>query len=101
MPVRKKIGTAIGVTFQAVQKYENGETRISAGRLAAAAKFLGVPMTFFFQDDTEPQTATETAAFTSQEIELVRHYRTIGNEDLRGHLLQLTKIISEQSWSAR
>lgn len=98
---QEKIGTAIGVTFQAVQKYENGETRISAGRLAAAAKFLGVPMTFFFQDDTEPQTATETAAFTSQEIELVRHYRTIGNEDLRGHLLQLAKIISEQSRSTR
>ena len=94
---QEEVGIAVGVSFQAVQKYENGENRLSAGRLAAAAKFLGVPMAFFFQDDTEPQTATETAAFTSQEIELVRHYRAIGKEDLREHLLRLTKIISEQS----
>ena len=40
---QEDVGTAIGVSFQAVQKYENGENRLSAGRLAAAAKFLGVP----------------------------------------------------------
>jgi transcriptional regulator with XRE-family HTH domain len=98
---QEDVGTAIGVSFQAVQKYENGENRLSAGRLAAAAKFLGVPMSFFFQDDTEPQTATDTAGFSSKEIELVRHYRAIRNDDMREHLLRLTRIISEQNLSAR
>lgn len=98
---QEDVGTAIGVSFQAVQKYENGENRLSAGRLAAAAKFLAVPMSFFFQDDTEPQTATDTAGFTSKEIELVRYYRAIGSDDMREHLLRLTKIISEQNLSRR
>jgi transcriptional regulator with XRE-family HTH domain len=98
---QEDVGTAIGVSFQAVQKYENGENRLSAGRLAAAAKFLGVPMSFFFQDDAEPQTAGDTAGFTSKEIELVRHYRAIRNDDMREHLLRLTRIISEQNLSAR
>jgi transcriptional regulator with XRE-family HTH domain len=98
---QEDVGTAIGVSFQAVQKYENGENRLSAGRLAAAAKFLGVPMSFFFQDDTEPQTAGDTAGFSSKEIELVRHYRAIRNDDMREHLLRLTRIISEQNLSAR
>src|SRR5713226_9188625 len=98
---QEEVGNAVGVSFQAVQKYENGENRLSAGRLAAAAKFLGVPMSFFFQDDTEPQTASDTAGFSSKEIELVRHYRAIRNDDMREHLLRLTRIISEQNLSAR
>lgn len=98
---QEDVGTAIGVSFQAVQKYENGENRLSAGRLAAAAKFLGVPMSFFFQDDAEPATAGDTAGFSAKEIELVRYYRAIGSDDMREHLLKLTKIISEQDLSKK
>jgi transcriptional regulator with XRE-family HTH domain len=98
---QEEVGTAIGVSFQAVQKYENGENRLSAGRLAAAAKFLGVPMSFFFQDDAEPATAVDTVGFTAKEIELVRHYRAITSEDMREHLLKLTKIISGHDLAER
>jgi transcriptional regulator with XRE-family HTH domain len=97
---QEEVGNAIGVSFQAVQKYENGENRLSAGRLAAAAKFLGVPMSFFFQDDAEPSAATNTVGFTAKEIELVRYFRAITSEDMREHLLKLTKIISEQDLSS-
>jgi transcriptional regulator with XRE-family HTH domain len=93
---QENLGTAIGVTFQAVQKYEHGENRLSAGRLAAAARFLGVPMSFFFQDDAEPQAASDTAGFSNTELGLVRHYRAIRSDDVREHLLRLVKIISEQ-----
>src|SRR5258708_18858424 len=58
--------TTLFRSFQAVQKYENGENRLSAGRLAAAAKFLGVPMSFFFQDDVEPLAATRSEEHTSE-----------------------------------
>jgi transcriptional regulator with XRE-family HTH domain len=98
---QEDVGAAIGVSFQAVQKYENGENRLSAGRLAAAAKFLSVPMSFFFQDDANPAAATDTAGFSTKEIELVRHYRAIRSEDMREHLLRLTRIISEQNLSDR
>lgn len=97
---QEEVGAAIGVSFQAVQKYENGENRLSAGRLAAAAKFLTVPMSFFFQDDIEQIASTDTAAFTTKEIELVRHYRAIPSEEMREHLLRLTKLISEQNFGA-
>jgi transcriptional regulator with XRE-family HTH domain len=98
---QEDVGAAIGVSFQAVQKYENGENRLSAGRLAAAAKFLSVPMSFFFQDDANPAAATDTAGFSTKEIELVRHYRAIRSDDMREHLLRLTRIISEQNLSER
>jgi hypothetical protein len=72
-----------------------------AGRLAAAAKFLGVPMSFFFADDSGPTSAIDTAGFTAKEIELVRHYRAIAGEDMREHLVKLTKVISAHDLSGR
>lgn len=46
----------IGVTFQQIQKYEKGINRIGASRLQTIAETLGVPVQFFFENDTEPTT---------------------------------------------
>jgi transcriptional regulator with XRE-family HTH domain len=44
-----QIGDALGVTFQQVQKYENGTNRISAGNLQHICQILQVPVAFFFE----------------------------------------------------
>src|SRR5437667_12230699 len=44
-----KLGDALGLTFQQVQKYEKGTNRISASRLQHSAHILQVPVTFFFE----------------------------------------------------
>ncbi len=46
---QEKLGEALGLTFQQVQKYEKGTNRISASRLQNIAKILGVPVSFFFE----------------------------------------------------
>jgi len=51
------LATAIGVSFQQVQKYERGSNRVSASRLWLIAEALNVPMTYFFDGAT-----TETGA---------------------------------------
>jgi len=51
------LATAIGVSFQQVQKYERGSNRVSASRLWLIAEALNVPMTYFFDGVT-----TETGA---------------------------------------
>jgi transcriptional regulator with XRE-family HTH domain len=43
-----ELGRRIGVTFQQVQKYENGANRIGAGRLMQVASVLGVPLSALF-----------------------------------------------------
>lgn len=40
----------VGITFQQVQKYENGTNRIGASRLYEIAAALDVPVSFFFDD---------------------------------------------------
>ena len=47
-----ELGTKIGVTFQQVQKYENGGNRIGAGRPSRIAEALEVPASFFFPDES-------------------------------------------------
>jgi transcriptional regulator with XRE-family HTH domain len=44
-----KLGDALGLTFQQVQKYEKGTNRISASRLQQMAHALQVPISFFFE----------------------------------------------------
>ena len=46
---QEKLGDALGLTFQQVQKYEKGTNRIGASRLQHIAQILQVPVSFFFE----------------------------------------------------
>ena len=46
---QEKLGEAIGLTFQQVQKYEKGTNRIGASRLQHTARILQVPVAFFLR----------------------------------------------------
>ena len=57
---QQNLGGALGVSFQQVQKYENGANRIGASRLQQISDILEVPAAFFFEgapNCTEPRTA--------------------------------------------
>ena len=62
---QEKLGEALNLTFQQVQKYEKGTNRIGASRLQQISKTLNVPPAYFFDgapsfDEGQP-TATQTA----------------------------------------
>ena len=46
---QEKLGDALGLTFQQVQKYEKGANRIGASRLQQISHILQVPVSFFFE----------------------------------------------------
>ncbi|HEY4404799.1 MAG TPA: helix-turn-helix domain-containing protein [Xanthobacteraceae bacterium] len=46
---QEKLGGALGLTFQQVQKYEKGTNRIGASRLQQISHILQVPVAFFFE----------------------------------------------------
>jgi transcriptional regulator with XRE-family HTH domain len=47
---QERLGEALGLTFQQVQKYERGVNRVGASRLFDLSKVLDVPVSFFFDD---------------------------------------------------
>jgi transcriptional regulator with XRE-family HTH domain len=61
---QEKLGEALGITFQQIQKYEKGTNRIGASRLQHIATVLKVPVSFFFED--APGTPAEAAGFAEQ-----------------------------------
>ncbi|WP_208438685.1 helix-turn-helix domain-containing protein [Bartonella grahamii] len=50
---QEKLGKKIGVSFQQIQKYENGSNRVGAGRLQEIANILDVDISFFYTDISE------------------------------------------------
>lgn len=106
---QEKLGGALGLTFQQVQKYERGANRIGASRLFEMSRVLDVPVAFFFDEmDGEVRRgrrksggvagfAEESAAFESdvfskrETLELVRAYNRIGSPAVRKRLFDLMK----------
>jgi transcriptional regulator with XRE-family HTH domain len=88
------LGTAVGVTFQQVQKYEKGQNRVGAGRLRDIARLLEVPVSAFFEED-EAVAGHQTDVFgflgTQGAIELLRAYATIDDDQLRRDVLAIVR----------
>lgn len=110
---QEKLGEAIGLTFQQVQKYERGANRIGASRLYDLSRVLDVPVSFFFDDmplettrapvandedeGWEPQlpVALERDPMAKREtLELVRAYYRITDPAVRKRLFELTKAVA-------
>ena len=82
-----ELADALGITFQQVQKYENGTNRISAGRAYAAAQHLGVPLDYFFEGaELQPASRPDLDPLfenDKQMIALVRSFVQISDADTR------------------
>jgi len=109
---QEKLGEALGLTFQQVQKYERGVNRIGASRLFDLARVLDVPISFFFDDMpgemglgaggrrlgaglAEPQEGFDDDALHRREtLELVRAYYRITDVSVRKRVFDLIKSLA-------
>src|SRR3981189_572909 len=87
---QEKLGEALGLSFQQLQKYEKGMNRISASRLQHLSQILQVPVPFFFEDapggaDGAPGVPTYVNEFlaTSDGVALTKAFMRIENAKLR------------------
>ena len=73
-----QVAQSLGVSFQAVQKYERGEIRVSASRLLQASRLLGQPLEFFFEGLDSPSSSDgDKGEFVRAELELLRAFRAL------------------------
>jgi transcriptional regulator with XRE-family HTH domain len=89
----------LGVTFQQIQKYENGMNRIGSGRLQRIAEALNVPVAHFFKCDgnapVDTASPAEDLAVEGAE-RLLQAFRRIANNESRRALLQIAKSLGDQ-----
>ena len=111
---QEKVGKAIGLTLQQVQKYERGVNRIGASRLYELSRVLDVPVSFFF-DDTDPVRAPAMGGFAEPLVEavesdplrkretlgLLQAYFSIEDATVRRRLLDLIKALALESQGSR
>jgi transcriptional regulator with XRE-family HTH domain len=103
---QEKLGDALDLTFQQVQKYEKGTNRISASRLQQSAHILQVPVTFFFEGAPSvpglPQAkgAASSMAYvtdflaTSDGLALAKAFMRIKESKLRRCIVDLVEEIA-------
>lgn len=91
------LGTAVGVTFQQVQKYEKGQNRVGAGRLREISRLLEVPVSAFFEEDDAGGTQSEVFGFLSAHgaIELLQAYALIEDDQLRRDVLAIVRTAAK------
>jgi transcriptional regulator with XRE-family HTH domain len=104
---QEKLGDALGLTFQQVQKYEKGTNRIGASRLQQISHILQVPVAFFFEgapnlpgqvtdglrEAPSPAYVSDFLA-TSEGLALTKAFMRIKEPKLRRRVVELVKEIA-------
>ena len=111
---QEKLGDALGLTFQQVQKYEKGTNRIGASRLQQIAHILQVQVSFFFEGaPSVPQAGRQdgmaeapSPAYvsdflaTSDGLALTKAFMRIGDSKLRRRIVDLIQGIAGENGAA-
>jgi transcriptional regulator with XRE-family HTH domain len=109
---QEKLGDALGLTFQQVQKYERGANRVGSSRLFDLTRILDVPVSYFFDEMSastsarspgdlrgtpEPKPlAFEPDPMAKREtLELVRAYYRITDAPVRKRVFEVAKSLAK------
>jgi transcriptional regulator with XRE-family HTH domain len=104
---QEKLGDALELTFQQVQKYEKGTNRIGASRLQQISNILQVPVAFFFEgaphvEGSPPQSTEDVPSpayvsdflATSDGLSLTKAFMRIPDSKLRRRIVDLVEQIA-------
>ena len=105
---QQTLAEQIGVSYQQVQKYENGSDRVGASRLFAIAKALEVDISYFFEQFTDDapdvdtmerfgreHVAVERAAKDPEARRLLKIFMMIENAELRAKLIDMAELFAQ------
>lgn len=106
---QERLGEALGLTFQQVQKYERGTNRVGASRLFDLARILEVPVEYFYTDlpaaaggarnrygfaEAGESYGTDEGLANRETLELVRAYYRITDPGVRKRVFELVKSMA-------
>jgi transcriptional regulator with XRE-family HTH domain len=89
-----QLGQSIGLSYQQIQKYERGTSRIAASTLFTIAGELRVPPGYFFDDLVPRDDGPGHGGTLRPAIDVARSYAEIGDIDVRSALAGLVRAIA-------
>ncbi|WP_426131256.1 helix-turn-helix domain-containing protein [Pararhizobium sp. PWRC1-1] len=95
------LGERLGITFQQIQKYENGTNRVGPSRIHRISEIFQVPVSFFFPDGGQRESvgkSDELSLFlqTFEGRELNHAFRRIRDSKVRRALVALAKSMADK-----
>ena len=98
---QKDIAEGLGLTFQQVQKYENGANRVSASKLFEIAALIGVPVSDFFVGlEGEAPKSKESGVPSSIDYEILALLSRVESAPIKRQVRALLRELSWDSGSA-
>lgn len=95
---QEQLASALAISYQQIQKFEGGASRIAAVQLLALAQRLHVPITYFLPD-TGPEDGAPAEQGPRQRLalELARAFAEIRDEGVRVAIAALARAVAEQA----
>lgn len=86
----------LGVTYQQVQRYENGTNKLNVENLQIVADALSVPVSYFFEGEKPLMLSEKSASYLpSDEIKLLRYFRKIKSSASKNTVIQVARIAAK------
>jgi transcriptional regulator with XRE-family HTH domain len=93
-----QLGEKLGVTFQQVQKYENGKNHVGASRLQMISTALDIPVGHLFTDVAgTSRTSGKPQAFDPQALHFAEAFIKLTDKDLRKSLVDMVECMARKS----
>ena len=94
---QERLGEALGLTFQQVQKNERGFNRIGSSRLYQLSRILDVPVGYFFEEieDEAPARSPDDVMVKRETLELVRAYYRVRDPKVRDALRHMASSMAK------
>ena len=97
---QEKLGEALGMTFQQIQKYEKGANRVGSSRLARIAAILKVPISNFFDNSAAGAEGPVAGPVVTDllispyAVQMLKAFAKLPNDKLRRSIVVLTESIA-------
>lgn len=109
---QESLAKAVGITFQQVQKYEKGSNAMNAGRLVEFARFMQVPVAYFFEglehgigsqaasigfaEEAEVFDHAAGSVSDRESLEMMKAFKRIKEPTVRKRMADLVRAVAEQ-----
>lgn len=95
---QEKLAEILEVSYQQVQRYESGKNAINVERIQQVATALGVRVSYFFEESSEPIAADPSGYFTSSDVKvLLRHFSKVTGKAARDFVITAARLAAKKN----
>lgn len=91
---QEKLACILDITYQQIQRYEQGKSNINLQNIQIIADALSVPVSYFFDQENY---SNGNSKLSDDELELVGNYRKVANTDIKKFLTKVVSLARNQS----